>query len=384
MRQYSRRARLIIALLGTALLVAGCGDARPYWRQALLWVDPPPLAPPAMAATVEVAPLAGLPARWRLDERVAAALREREILAYAGDEGASGYRLSGRAEITVRVPAGAEPGDLAIRWRLVDSTGAKIGEVVQLAAVPAAAWRGSADATLDAVAAGAAESLTPFLPREAASRAARRAKPRQPAALPVKPRPAVLRPAKLRSAARPQIVLAKAGAPTPRRPAIRDRARKAAPKLQLAEAAKQYFVQLGAFRSRRTGTRTWRTLSARHPRLLGATTHFVSQRDYGPAKGVYFLVRIGPYPGRPAAEAKCAELKAAEVDCFVVRAAIGAVAIPAAGVDKLGVDKLGAAPPPPAPKLAAPVLVRKPPRLERKPKKAEMIRSTLDGGPGSE
>lgn len=379
MRQYSRRARLIIALIGTALLAAGCGDARPYWRQALLWVDPPPLAPPALSATVEVAPLTGLPARWRLDERVAAALREREVLAHASDEGISGYKLSGRAETAVRVPTGAAPGELAIRWQLVDSNGAKIGEVVQLAAVPASAWRGSADAALDAVAAGAAESLTPILPAAVAAPDEQRAKPRQPAPRPAKAQAEGASLADLRAAARPQLVSAKVSARPPHPAATRGRARKAAPKLQLAAAAKQYFVQLGAFRSRRTGTRTWRTLSARHPRLLGATSHFVSQRDYGPAKGVYFLVRIGPYPGRPAAEAKCAELKAAEVDCFVVRAAIGAVAIPAAGV-----DKLGAAPPPPAENPPAAKLRPEPPRLESKPKKAEMIRSTLGGGPGSE
>jgi hypothetical protein len=368
---------LIIALVGTALLAAGCGDARPYWRQALLWVDPPPLAPPALSATVEVAPLTGLPARWRLDERVAAALREREVLAHASDEGISGYKLSGRAETAARAPTGAAPAELAIRWQLVDSTGAKIGEVVQLAAVSAAAWRGSADATLDAVAAAAAESLTPILPAEVASAAEQRAAPPRPAPRRAKAQAEGASLADLRPAARPQLVSAKVSARPPR-PATRSRARKTAPKLQLAAATKQYFVQLGAFRSRRTSTRTWRVLRARHPGLLGSTTHFVSQRDYGPSKGIYFLVRIGPYPGRPAAEAKCAELKAADVDCFVVRAAIAAVAVPAAGVDKLG------AAPPLAAKPPAAKLIRKPPSPKSKPKKAEMIRSTLGGGPGSE
>jgi len=303
--------------------MAGCTVAWPFGRSGGAGEAQPPAA-----AALAVLPPAGVPLEWRLDERVATALRQRNIPAKVGAGGDTGYELSGQAEHSA-----AEHGRdaaLTLRWRIADRQGNTIAEVVQLAAVPAD--RDTAGSRfLDGVASAAAESIVPVVPtaqsRTAPVAPAVEAQARPPGRdIPtVRPVPASASGA---GALKPTLSETSrahnGGLHRPGRPAIFPGA---TPKIDLAEAKSApspgFVVQVGSFRSQTTAEKTWAELQARQEKLLGGIAYHLSQHDFGRPKGVYYRLQIGPYPDRAKAERLCASLKAAGESCFVAAADFG-------------------------------------------------------------
>lgn len=222
-----RFARMILALAGVALFVAGCGDHRPVWRQAGLPKSPVSLVPPGARAADLAVQVAGPAA----------------------------------AAVTETRAASAEPGPRPKKTHATD---------------PASVSR-------------------------------RRPEPRAP------------------------ILVAAAG-------------------------RSAHFVQVGAHRTRAASQKLWNKLESLHPGLLGTNPHFIVRRDFGPPRGTYFQIQLGPFVDRRAADARCAELRAARIDCFVLRTALDRVVLPAAGAASANAPvnvPARTAPPPPARKKAA-------------------------------
>ncbi len=116
--------------------------------------------------------------------------------------------------------------------------------------------------------------------------------------------------------------------------ATESRAVRAAPRAPLliaAASAGAHFVQVGAHRTRAASEDLWSRLQSLHPRRLGAESHFIVRRDFGPPRGTYFQIQLGPFAHRRAADAKCAVLRSDRIDCFVVRTLLEQVVAPAAG-----------------------------------------------------
>lgn len=146
----------LAALLCVPLLALGaCGENRSeakreeQARSAKL-VLPTSITPPVVVGAVK-----GAPGAWKLSKKVAAALRQRDIPAFNGLRRDSNYRLTG----SLSRRAG---GQLVIRWTLLDPAGTKVGEVTQMAALPAG--QAPNEDILESVADAAAESLSPIVP----------------------------------------------------------------------------------------------------------------------------------------------------------------------------------------------------------------------------
>ncbi|MFZ5914006.1 MAG: SPOR domain-containing protein [Pseudomonadota bacterium] len=78
-----------------------------------------------------------------------------------------------------------------------------------------------------------------------------------------------------------------------------------------------FVLQLGAFRTTTAAAAGWKLLSGRHAGILEGLEHFVTEADLG-EKGKFFRLQTGPFPDRPAANAKCNELKNAGANCIIV------------------------------------------------------------------
>jgi len=115
-----------------------------------------PLARPGAQAGVLVAPVTGVPHAAALADRLADALRKRDVLAVTDAANRGSYVLTGRA-------TGDDAGNaVTIHWRLADARGRVIGERTQTTGVTAAAWQTGAAATLDRIATEAAHMIAPL------------------------------------------------------------------------------------------------------------------------------------------------------------------------------------------------------------------------------
>ena len=79
-----------------------------------------------------------------------------------------------------------------------------------------------------------------------------------------------------------------------------------------------YQVQLAAVRSSTAADDEWSRLRRRHADLLGGLGLTVVRADLGPAKGVFYRVRVGPLADEAAARGVCAQLAERKVGCLVV------------------------------------------------------------------
>ena len=118
-----------------------------------------------MTPPVRVMPVSGAPASWKLHDRVAEALRQRDIPAGVKMRGSHVYVLRGRV---VQINRTGAQTQVTVKWRLVNGSGAKVGEVTQMAAIPTqkagADSKGGSDDVTQAMADAAAESLSPIVP----------------------------------------------------------------------------------------------------------------------------------------------------------------------------------------------------------------------------
>ncbi len=152
-------------MVGMAGLVSGCvGAESPFAREhnALFdeaLFDEALLLPDHITPPVKVLPVEGAPEHWHLHERVAAAMREREIPAGTVGESWASYMLEGRFSVPEE-----NDGRIKIAWQLYDNAGNAVGEVMQIAAITNAAWGTHETGELGLVSQAAAESLAPLVP----------------------------------------------------------------------------------------------------------------------------------------------------------------------------------------------------------------------------
>ena len=85
-----------------------------------------------------------------------------------------------------------------------------------------------------------------------------------------------------------------------------------------ALAAGDYFVQLASVRSDDSARQEWARLQKGHAELFDNLALDVQRADLGD-RGIYYRIRIGPFPNRATAQDMCAQIKAAKFACLVVR-----------------------------------------------------------------
>ncbi len=85
-----------------------------------------------------------------------------------------------------------------------------------------------------------------------------------------------------------------------------------------ALAAGDYFVQLASVRSDVGARKEWKRLRKAHPTLFEDLALDVQRADLGD-RGIFFRIRVGPFPNRATAQDMCAQIKATKLDCLVMR-----------------------------------------------------------------
>lgn len=160
----AKRRAAILAIAAGALVLSACDDGRAFKNQSQQGQSAKLVVPDTLTPPVRVMPVTGAPARWKLHDRVADALRQRDIPAGVKMRGSHVYVLRGRV---VQInPAGPQT-QVTVKWRLLDGNGTQVGEVTQMAAIPnnqTGAAKDSSDDVTQAMADAAAESLSPIVP----------------------------------------------------------------------------------------------------------------------------------------------------------------------------------------------------------------------------
>jgi cell division septation protein DedD len=85
-----------------------------------------------------------------------------------------------------------------------------------------------------------------------------------------------------------------------------------------ALAAGDYFVQLASVRSDQDARKGWARMQKAHAELLADLVLSVQRADLGD-RGIFYRIRIGPFPNRATAQDMCGQIKATKLACLVVR-----------------------------------------------------------------
>lgn len=160
-RPTRRPARTALALLLAGSALAGCGDSMPFSRNNTASNATKLSVPSTLTPPVQVGRIAGAPNGWKMGEKVAEALRQRDIPAGTAKQGESAFVLRGEVRETNRT---AKSSQVSVLWSLYDAKGKKVGEVTQVAAVPKGAMVTPNDDVVEAIADAAAESISPIVP----------------------------------------------------------------------------------------------------------------------------------------------------------------------------------------------------------------------------
>ncbi|MBL8662891.1 MAG: SPOR domain-containing protein [Candidatus Odyssella sp.] len=155
------RALPLMAAAGVALLALGaCSENRPFERESA-GAQTKLAVPASLTPPIAVRGIDGAPDEWKLAERVAEALRSRDIPASAALRTRSAYVLKGEMR-----PGAERHGRSRVEvvWNLYDGVGKKVGEVTQMAAVPGAVFKTPNEGVIAAMADAAAESIAPLVP----------------------------------------------------------------------------------------------------------------------------------------------------------------------------------------------------------------------------
>jgi cell division septation protein DedD len=83
-------------------------------------------------------------------------------------------------------------------------------------------------------------------------------------------------------------------------------------------AAGDYFVQLASVKSDQSAHTEWARLKKAHSELFDDLTLDVQRADLGD-RGIFYRIRVGPFPNRATAQDMCAQIKAAKLACLVKR-----------------------------------------------------------------
>jgi len=152
---------LMAAAAGLALLALGaCSENRPFERESA-GVQTKLAVPTSMTPPISVRGIDGAPGEWKLAERVAEALRSRDIPASAAARSRSAFVLKGEMRQGVERNGRSR---VEVVWSLYNGVGKKVGEVTQMAAVPGAAFKQTNEGVVEAMADAAAESIAPLVP----------------------------------------------------------------------------------------------------------------------------------------------------------------------------------------------------------------------------
>jgi cell division protein FtsN len=90
----------------------------------------------------------------------------------------------------------------------------------------------------------------------------------------------------------------------------------ATPAVSGGNAVEPDFVQIGAYPSREFAEKAFRQFKLTHGELAGDYLPDIKKADLG-ARGVWYRLRLGPFPGKPAAAAACEEMKKEGVTCLI-------------------------------------------------------------------
>ena len=158
----TRLAWPLFAAAGVAmtLTTGACSENRPFERESA-GVQTKLAVPSSMTPPISVRGIDGAPGEWKLSERVAEALRSRDIPASAANRSRSAFVLKGEMRQGVERNGRSR---VEVVWSLFDGVGRKVGEVTQMAAVPGAAFRVPNEGVIEAMADAAAESIAPLVP----------------------------------------------------------------------------------------------------------------------------------------------------------------------------------------------------------------------------
>jgi TPR repeat protein len=99
---------------------------------------------------------------------------------------------------------------------------------------------------------------------------------------------------------------------------MQKKGRSAPRKAALATARDDFRVQLGAVRSKARAVKEAKRLISLHKRTLGRLTIVPVRADLG-SRGVYYRLRVGPFPDRATADSLCRKLSARQQNCIVVK-----------------------------------------------------------------
>ncbi len=99
---------------------------------------------------------------------------------------------------------------------------------------------------------------------------------------------------------------------------MQKKGRSAPRKAVLATARGDFRVQLGAFRSKARAVKKAKSLISLHKHTLGRLTIVPVRADLG-SRGVYYRLRVGPFPDRATANSLCHMLSAHQQNCIMVK-----------------------------------------------------------------
>lgn len=157
--------RFLVVGVGFAALMlvsAGCVDEQRFAKEAGTKDTRQLVVPTRITPPVTVARIEGAPASWNFNERLARALRQRDIPAGTQGRGKASYVLRGQAR-TIPAKDGQTPR-LHFAWSLFDAAGKRVGKVVQLAGDLGSDWKKPDSRALDRIADRAATRLRPLVP----------------------------------------------------------------------------------------------------------------------------------------------------------------------------------------------------------------------------
>lgn len=152
-----KRFSVSLLMIAPVLLLAACDENRPFSRSRIGSAATKLAVPTTMTPPVRVGRIQGAPANWKMRERVAEALRDRDIPADINIKGDTVYVLRGRI---VKATAGGRARQVNVVWALFTPAGKRVGQATQFASLPDR----TNDDVIEAVADSAAESIAPIVP----------------------------------------------------------------------------------------------------------------------------------------------------------------------------------------------------------------------------
>src|SRR5688572_7799705 len=151
---------MLVAGAAALLATGACSENRPFERESAS-AQTRLAVPTSMTPPISVRGIDGAPDEWKLSERVAEALRSRDIPASASTRSRAAFVLKG--EMRQGAPKNGR-SRVEVVWSLYDGAGKKVGEVTQMAAVPGGAFKTPNEGVVEAMADAAAESIAPLVP----------------------------------------------------------------------------------------------------------------------------------------------------------------------------------------------------------------------------